>query len=106
MWVVVHQLKIFEFKIENIFYSRIDQHFRKRSRFTRQLQFRLFNVDYEFTNFLAVPLQDASYWEAHIPMGSLPTNLVSLEVWALDSLQHKAARFPEKVKVPRRPMPM
>ena len=69
-------------------------------------QFRLFNVDYEFTNFLAVPLQDASYWEAHIPMGSLPTNLVSLEVWALDSLQHKVARFPEKIKVPRRPMPM
>jgi hypothetical protein len=66
-------------------------------------QFRLFNVDYEFTNFLPVSLDEACLWEAHIPLSNLPENVRFLEVWALDSDHHLAARFDHKIELPRRP---
>jgi hypothetical protein len=65
--------------------------------------FRLLNVDYEFTNFLDVPLQEISLWEAHIPLASLPEGVRSLEMWALDSENPRVARFDRKFIIPRRP---
>jgi hypothetical protein len=66
-------------------------------------QFRLFNVDYEFTNFLPVSLDEACLWEARIPLKNLPDNVRFMEVWALDSDHHLAARFDHKIELPRRP---
>lgn len=65
--------------------------------------FRLLNVDYEFTNFLDVPLSDISLWEAHIPVANLPAGLRTLELWALDSEKTRVARFDQKFNIPRRP---
>lgn len=62
--------------------------------------FRLFNVDYEFTNFLDVPLDDLCLWEARIPLASLPQEARSLEVWALDSERRRIARFDRKLILP------
>src|SRR5690606_38314298 len=44
MRFVIFQRKIFEFKIENIFYIRIDFHRWKRFWIARQLQFHLFKM--------------------------------------------------------------
>lgn len=64
---------------------------------------RLFNVDYEFTNFLDVPLEDIFLWEAHIPLASMPEGVRSLELWALDSGKPRVARFDRKFIIPSRP---
>ena len=65
--------------------------------------FRLLNVDYEFTNFVELPLEQMFIWEAHIPMANLPSGVRSLELWALDSEKPRVARFDKKLIIPARP---
>ncbi len=63
--------------------------------------FRLFNVDYEFTNFLDVPLDDTCLWEARIPVAKLPRDVKSLYLLALDSERGRVARFDRKALINR-----
>lgn len=63
--------------------------------------FRLFNVDYEFTNFLDVPLDDTCLWEARIPAAKLPREMKSLYFLALDSERRRVARFDRKALINR-----
>ena len=65
--------------------------------------FRLLNVDYEFTNFLELPLEEMFLWEAQIPLANLPAGARSLELWALDSTKPRVARFDKKLIIPARP---
>lgn len=60
---------------------------------------RLFNVDYEFTNFYDVPLGEMSFWEARIPLERLG-GVIRLWVWALDEERGRVARFERRLDVP------
>ena len=60
---------------------------------------RLFNVDYEFTNFYDVPLGEMSFWEARIPLERL-VGVRKLWVWALDEERGRVARFERRLDVP------
>ena len=60
---------------------------------------RLFNVDFEFSNFYDVPLGDMSFWEARIPMERL-SGQRRLHLWAIDEERLRAARFERKLEVP------
>lgn len=59
---------------------------------------RLFNVDYEFTNFYDVPISDLSFWEARIPLERLGGQR-RLYLWALDEDRGRVARFERKLEV-------
>lgn len=44
VWVVIFECKIFKFKIEDVFYFRVQYHFRQWARLTRKLKLQLLHV--------------------------------------------------------------